>query len=79
MPKIFRAMKTNMGGMDKFIRFMLGMVGGLLVYYSVITGPWSYILLTAVAVLFLTSITGFCPLYGALGISSYKRRPHIHQ
>ena len=72
-------MKTNMGGMDKFIRFMLGVVGGLLVYYGVVTGTWSFILLAVVAVLFLTSITGFCPLYGALGISSFKKRPDIHQ
>ncbi len=67
-------MKTNMGGMDKFIRFMLGVVGGLLVYYGVVTGTWSFILLAVVAVLFLTSITGFCPLYGALGISSFKKK-----
>lgn len=67
-------MKSNMGGIDKFLRFLLGVTGGLLVYYEIITGPWSFLILAAVAVLLLTSITGFCPLYGALGIHSFKQR-----
>ena len=63
-------MKKNLGGFDKVIRFVLGVIGGLLVYYEVIDGPLAYIVLVAVAVLLLTSITGFCPLYGLLGINS---------
>lgn len=67
-------MKTNMGSMDKFIRFALGAVGGLLVYYDIFSEPWSFLILVLVAVLLLTAITGFCPLYGVLGISSFKSR-----
>ena len=52
------------------IRFLLGIVGGLLVYYEVIDGPLAYIVLVAVAVLMLTSLTGFCPLYGVFGFNS---------
>ena len=52
------------------IRFVLGVIGGLLVYYEVIDGPLAYVVLAAVAVLLLTSIIGFCPLYGLLGINS---------
>ncbi len=68
-------MKRNMGGVDKLIRFVLAIIGGLLTYYEIITGPLSYILLAAVAVLLLTSLTGFCPLYGALGINTCRPHP----
>ncbi|MEN8790317.1 MAG: DUF2892 domain-containing protein [Flavobacteriaceae bacterium] len=67
-------MKKNIGALDKVLRFSLGIAGGLLVYYEVITGPISFILLAAVAVLLLTALTGFCPLYGLLGIHSCKTR-----
>ena len=67
-------MKTNMGGIDKFIRFSLGTVGGLLVYYNIFSVTWSVIILAIVAVLLLTSLTGFCPLYGVLGINSFRRQ-----
>ena len=65
-------MKKNLGGFDKVVRFMLGIIGGLLVYYEVVEGPISYIILVAVAILLLTSLTGFCPLYGLFGIHSCK-------
>ena len=67
-------MKRNLGALDKVVRFLLGIAGGLLVYYELITGPLAYIALAIVAVLLLTSLTGFCPLYGMLGINSCK--PH---
>ncbi|MGI9548225.1 MAG: YgaP family membrane protein [Flavobacteriaceae bacterium] len=67
-------MKKNMGGVDKVLRFLLGIAAGLLVYYEVITGPLSFVILVIVAVLLLTSLTGFCPLYGVLGINSCKAR-----
>ena len=55
------------------IRFTLGIIGGLLVYYEVIDGPLAYIVLAVVAVLLLTSVVGFCPLYGLFGINSCER------
>ncbi len=67
-------MKKNLGAFDKVLRFLGGMVGGLLVYYEMVTEPMSYIILVAVAILFLTSLTGFCPLYGLLGINTCKPR-----
>ncbi|MGB5237197.1 MAG: DUF2892 domain-containing protein [Flavobacteriaceae bacterium] len=67
-------MKKNIGALDKVLRFLLGITGGLLVYYEVLTGPTSFIVLTAVAVLFLTALTGFCPLYGLLGIHTCRTR-----
>lgn len=67
-------MKTNMGKLDKILRFLLALAVALLVYYDVLQGPWAYVLMAVAAVFLLTSLTGFCPLYGLFGISSCKTK-----
>jgi len=68
-------MKTNMGTLDKVIRVIVGLLAGALVYYDVVGGVYSYILLTITAIFLLTSLIGFCPLYGIFGISTCST-PH---
>lgn len=65
-------MKTNMGTLDKIIRVLVAVIAGLLVYYDVVVGVYSYILLAIVAVFLLTSLIGFCPLYGLFGMNTCK-------
>jgi len=67
-------MKANMGRIDKILRFTVAVIIALLVYYNVVDGVLSYILLAVAAVFVLTSLTGFCPLYGLFGISSCRIR-----
>ena len=67
-------MKKNMGGLDKVIRVVLAIVAGLLVYFEVVEGPLAYILLTIIGVFVITSLVGFCPLYGIFGINSCKTK-----
>jgi len=67
-------MKRNMGKIDKIVRFTIAVVIVLLVYYELIEGALSYILLTVAAVFVLTSLTGFCPLYGLFGLNSCKMK-----
>lgn len=67
-------MKTNMGKWDKILRFLLAVTVALLVYYDVLQGPLAYVLIAVAVIFFLTSLTGFCPLYGLFGINSAKRR-----
>ncbi len=67
-------MKNNMGGLDKMIRVILALGAGLLVYFEVVDGPLAYILLTITGVFVLTSLVGFCPLYGVFGINSCKTK-----
>ncbi len=63
-----------MGRWDKVLRFLLALAVALMVYYDVLQGPLAYLLIVVAVVFFLTSLTGFCPLYGLFGISSVKRR-----
>lgn len=67
-------MKRNMGGFDKTIRLVLALLAGLLVYFEVVEGPISYILLTIMAVFVITSLVGFCPLYGIFGVHTCGKR-----
>ncbi|MGB5361212.1 MAG: DUF2892 domain-containing protein [Eudoraea sp.] len=67
-------MKRNMGRIDKIVRFTIAVVIALLVYYELIEGALAYILLAVAAVFVLTSLTGFCPLYGLFGLNSCKMK-----
>ena len=67
-------MKKNMGGLDKVIRVILALVAGLLVYFEVVEGALAYILLTIVGIFVITSLIGFCPLYGIFGINSCRAK-----
>lgn len=67
-------MKRNMGKIDKILRFTITVIIALLIYYEVIGGVLAYILLTVAAVFLLTSLTGFCPLYGLFGWNTCKVR-----
>ena len=63
-----------MGRIDKIVRFTIAVVIALLVYYELIEGALAYILLAVAAVFVLTSLTGFCPLYGLFGLNSCKMK-----
>lgn len=65
-------MKKNMGGLDKVIRLAIVLIAGLLVYFEMVSGTFSYILLAISAVFVITSLVSFCPLYGVFGINSCK-------
>ncbi|NER10579.1 Protein of unknown function [Muriicola jejuensis] len=63
-------MKTNMGTLDKIIRVVVALTAAALVYYDVVQGVYSYVLLTITAIFLFTSLIGFCPLYGIFGINT---------
>ena len=61
-------MKKNVGGLDRTVRMLLGIVLGLtgLAYGSLLGVILGVILI-------LTAIFGMCPLYSLLGISTAKK------
>lgn len=63
-----------MGGTDKLIRVLLAVIIGVLVYFEVVEDTLAYILLAIATVFVLTSLVGFCPLYGVLGIDSCSKK-----
>ncbi len=67
-------MKKNMGGTDKLIRVVVAFIAGLLVYFEVVTDTFAYILLALAAIFVLTSLVGFCPLYGIFGVDTCSKK-----
>lgn len=62
-------MKANVGGMDRFIRIIIGLA--LLSLLLFIDGDWKYIGLIGVVPIF-TAFIKFCPLYTLFGINTCK-------
>ena len=67
-------MKTNMGTVDRLIRFLLALAMGLLIYYNVVDGVLSFVLLAVIGVFFLTGLVGFCPLYSIMGWNTFSHK-----
>ena len=61
-------MKTNVGGIDKVARIILGavLVG---CGFAGIGTPWTFVGIVPL----LTGLMGWCPLYPILGISSCRK------
>lgn len=58
-------MKTNVGGIDRILRIVIGLVLIALAATGTV-GVWGWIGVVPLA----TAALGFCPLYTVLGISS---------
>lgn len=60
-------MQANVGGIDKILRIVLGL---LLIVWAILGGPiWAWIGVVPLA----TGLFNFCPLYRLLGINTCRR------
>ncbi|WP_062199665.1 YgaP family membrane protein [Massilibacterium senegalense] len=64
-------MEKNVGGADRIIRLIVGIV--LISFLFVLDGGIKWISLLGFVMLF-TALVGFCPLYKPLGINTCKRK-----
>ncbi|MGB5273574.1 MAG: DUF2892 domain-containing protein [Flavobacteriaceae bacterium] len=69
-------MKTNMGGTDRVIRFLVAVAIALLVYFDMVSSTLAYILLAVAGIFVLTSLVSFCPLYAVFGIDTCGTKHH---
>lgn len=65
------AARRNCGNVDRVLRLVLGI--GLLGLYGALDAPGRYLTLLGLP-LIATAVTGFCPLYVLLGVSTLGRR-----
>lgn len=63
-------MKLNVAGWDRVVRVILGIVLLYLGFAHVVGGGLGVVADILGAVLLLTGIVGFCPLYALLGLST---------
>jgi Protein of unknown function (DUF2892) len=67
-------MTANVGSTDKVIRFALALAAVVGAYVAGFTTVAGILLLVVGAVLAVTAVTGFCPIYRALGMSTCPTR-----
>jgi len=61
-------MSTNIGGVDRVIRIVIGLA---LLWYALLAAPTGYNWVGWIGVIpLLTALVGFCPLYTILGINT---------
>lgn len=65
-------MKKNLGSADKILRIILAVVAAVLYFGGYVSGTTAYIVLAAGAILLLTALVNFCPLYAIFGIRTCK-------
>jgi hypothetical protein len=65
-------MKQNMSTTDRYVRAIVAVVIAALVYFNVLTGTLAVVLGIVAAILFLTALVGFCPLYALFKLSTKK-------
>jgi hypothetical protein len=65
-------MKKNISPMDRFIRLLLVALALILYFTNTVTGTAGIILMAVAAIILLTTLVNFCPIYYVLGIRTNK-------
>ena len=63
-------MKKNMGITDRIIRITIAAIIAVLYFTNIISGTTAIVIGIVAIVFLLTSLIGFCPLYGFLNTNS---------
>ncbi len=69
-------MNTNVGTTDKIARIVLGVVAAVVAFMVGAGSVVGVVLLVVAAILVVTAVTGFCPLYRVLGLSTDRTHAH---
>jgi hypothetical protein len=62
--------KNNMGGIDRAIRAIVGIILLALYFMGTVAGVWGWLALIVGVALLATAIFGWCPPYSLLGINT---------
>ncbi len=65
-------MKKNLGMTDKIIRGTIAAIIALLYFSGIISGTVAIVFGSIAAILFITSLISFCPIYSIFGHSSSR-------
>ncbi|MFO7867969.1 MAG: DUF2892 domain-containing protein [Bacteroidales bacterium] len=67
-------MKTNVGKKDAYIRLVIAVVLLLAGVLNIVPGNWWIVTTAVAAILFVTSVIKYCPLYSVLGIQTCPQK-----
>lgn len=63
-------MLRNVGTLDRAVRLLVALLLGFAVFAGLVQGALAWIAGLGAAILLVTALFGFCPLYRLLGIGS---------
>lgn len=63
-----------MGFADRAIRVIIAFGIAILFLTNVITGIWGIVLVALAAIMLLTSLVSFCPLYLPFGLNTLRKK-----
>ncbi len=66
-------MKKNIGLKDKYLRIALAVILIIMWAFKVIAGNLALVLLSVSAILIVTSLVNFCPLYWPFGLTTRRK------
>ena len=67
-------MKPNVGSTEKIIRLLAGLVLLALYFFSVIPGVWGTVSLIVGALLLITGLVNYCPLWTVFKINTVEKK-----
>ncbi len=67
-------LQKNTGTADRIIRLGIAAVLAVVAFTGVVAAPFSYLALVVAAIMLVTSVTGFCPIYAIFRVSTSPRR-----
>lgn len=67
-------MKTNVGSIDRVLRVLIAVAASILYFTGTVEGTLGYIVLAVGAIMLLTALIGFCPIYSIVGLSTCKTK-----
>ena len=67
-------MNANVGSTDKIVRVVLALAAFVFAFVTGIASALGIVLLVVGVVLAATAVTGFCPIYRVLGMSTCQVR-----
>jgi hypothetical protein len=70
-------MKRNVGPVDRWIRFLIGIVLATLFFTQTVTGFAGYIIAFLACSIPLSGLIGYCPFYTLFGVSTCKIKQKV--
>jgi len=67
-------MKKNIATVDRIIRVIIAIVFAVLYFGKIVPATIGLALFVVGIVFVLTSLIGYCPIYGILGMSTLKKK-----
>lgn len=68
------ARTCNVGGVDKSLRIIIGVVAVALVIFASLSTLWTVVALVVAAIMFVTVLARFCPVNALFGLNTCKQK-----